>query len=492
MGMRSMGTSPRNGGESNTCFSEGSLNRHMLMGITMSTGNSNSGRKDYSWDFSGKGSGTRRSATGGSSGSSYGSTGRGAGQGYSYDFGRRSSDSKTTGSKGRSAGSRTGSASYGSHSVSGSSGRSSGHTSSGRRPGTGSSSSYSSSYGRPSGYTGSRPAADTAKAASHTGSGSGIFPDTGQTAASSAISSTGSDRGSRLDRTESAGRRDRTESAGRRDRFTRRSDKRSASRSGKSLPVQYKIMRFARRNKKFVAAASVVVLLLLVFVVKGAFFKSDDDTKQAVAPGQTAASEQAKTEAAAGDMTEAPPQTEAQTKAAAKANDADGDGITDQEDILQGAKDYVATKPQYKSKYYSGGYPDDEYGVCTDVVAYGFLAAGYDLRELVDADIAESPESYKLEDAPDPNIDFRRVKNLKVYFDRHAESLTTDIYDFDEWQGGDIVTFAAHIGIVSDKRGEDGVNLLIHHGYKGQKDYENDWLSNADDITGHYRVNYGD
>ena len=466
MGMRSMGTSPRNGGESNTCFSEDSLNRHMLMGITMSTGNSNSGRKDYSWDFSGKGSGTRRSATGGSSGSSYGSTGRGAGQGYSYDFGRRSSGSKTTGSKGRSAGSRTGSASYGSHSVSGSSGRSSGHTSSGRRPGTG-----------------SRPVADSAKAASHTGSGSGIFPDTGQTAASSAISSTGSDRGSRLDRTESAGRRD---------RFTRQSDKRSARRSEKSLPVQYKIMRFARRNKKFVAAASVVVLLLLVFVVKGAFFKSDDDTKQAVAPGQTAASEQTKTEAAAGDMTEAPPQTEAQTKAAAKANDADGDGITDQEDILQGAKDYVATKPQYKSKYYSGGYPDDEYGVCTDVVAYGFLAAGYDLRELVDADIAESPESYKLEDAPDPNIDFRRVKNLKVYFDRHAESLTTDIYDFDEWQGGDIVTFAAHIGIVSDKRGEDGVNLLIHHGYKGQKDYENDWLSNADDITGHYRVNYGD
>ena len=44
-------------------------------------------------------------------------------------------------------------------------------------------------------------------------------------------------------------------------------------------------------------------------------------------------------------------------------------------------------------------------------------------------------------DAVDKNIDFRRVKNLKVYFDNNAISLTTDINEIEEWQGGDIVVF---------------------------------------------------
>ena len=55
--------------------------------------------------------------------------------------------------------------------------------------------------------------------------------------------------------------------------------------------------------------------------------------------------------------------------------DKDGDGIDDQTDILQGAREYIATKPVYKSKYYSTGYPDDEYGVCTDLVANALRSA---------------------------------------------------------------------------------------------------------------------
>ena len=46
--------------------------------------------------------------------------------------------------------------------------------------------------------------------------------------------------------------------------------------------------------------------------------------------------------------------------------DMDGDGIDDQTDILQGAREYIAGNPVYKSKYYQTGYPDDQYGVCTD------------------------------------------------------------------------------------------------------------------------------
>ena len=50
--------------------------------------------------------------------------------------------------------------------------------------------------------------------------------------------------------------------------------------------------------------------------------------------------------------------------------DKDQDGIDDQTDILKNAKKYVNSKPKYKSKYYESGYPNDEYGVCTDVIAY--------------------------------------------------------------------------------------------------------------------------
>ena len=167
--------------------------------------------------------------------------------------------------------------------------------------------------------------------------------------------------------------------------------------------------------------------------------------------------------------------------------DKDNDGIDDQTDILDGVKKYIATKPKYKSKYYSNGYPDDEYGVCTDVVAYGLLNAGYDLKELLAEDILINQDSYDI-DAPDKNIDFRRVKNLKVYFDNNALSLTTDIYDIKEWQGGDIVVFNDHIGIVSENRNKDGVSFIIHHANPYQKYYEEDVLGFFGDIVGHYRI----
>ena len=167
--------------------------------------------------------------------------------------------------------------------------------------------------------------------------------------------------------------------------------------------------------------------------------------------------------------------------------DMDGDGIDDQTDILQGARDYIATGPVYKSKYYATGYPDDQYGVCTDVVANAMKAAGYDLMELVDEDILAEPQVYGIEE-PDVNIDFRRVQNLKVYFGRNAISLTTDIHDISEWQGGDIVIFENHIGIVSDKRNDNGVSYVIHHNDPFQESYEEDLLEKRDDIVGHYRI----
>ena len=170
--------------------------------------------------------------------------------------------------------------------------------------------------------------------------------------------------------------------------------------------------------------------------------------------------------------------------------DKDGDGIDDQVDILEGAIAYVNTHPKYKSAYYAGGYPNDGYGVCTDVVAYALKAAGYDLMELLSADIAMHADMYDIEVA-DKNIDFRRVKNLYVFFNLNAESLTTDIKDIKSWQGGDIVIFKNHIAIVSDRRNLDGIPYVIHHANPFQKSYEEDILEKHDDIRGHYRWNKG-
>ncbi len=167
--------------------------------------------------------------------------------------------------------------------------------------------------------------------------------------------------------------------------------------------------------------------------------------------------------------------------------DADGDGIDDQTDFLQGVRKYVKTEPKYKSVYYEGGYPTDEYGVCTDVIAQGMLAAGYDLQKLIDEDIRSHPSAYNVGEA-DPNIDFRRVPNQNVYLKRHAESLTTDLSQIEQWQGGDIVVFPKHIGVVSDHRNADGIPFMIHHGYPSQVKYEQDVLWRQEDIIAHYRL----
>lgn len=170
-----------------------------------------------------------------------------------------------------------------------------------------------------------------------------------------------------------------------------------------------------------------------------------------------------------------------------RAVDHDGDGIDDQTDILQSALAYVATCPRYRSAYYAGGYPDDGYGVCTDVVAYALLGAGYDLQRLVDEDIAADSGAYGI-DVPDPAIDFRRVHNLAVYFKRNAQALTTDTSDLEAWQGGDIVLYDGHVGIVSDRRDAHGVPYLIHHASPFQLAYEEDRLESYGAITGHYRM----
>ena len=167
--------------------------------------------------------------------------------------------------------------------------------------------------------------------------------------------------------------------------------------------------------------------------------------------------------------------------------DRDNDGIDDQTDILNSVREYIKTNPIYQSKYYETGYPNDNKGVCTDVVAFGLLGAGYDLMELVNKDINNNKNLYKI-DVIDKNIDFRRVKNLKIFFDRNAIKLTNDIHKIDEWHGGDIIIFDKHIGIISDKRNKNGIPFVIHHANIYQRFYEEDILEYRNDYYGHYRI----
>ena len=179
-------------------------------------------------------------------------------------------------------------------------------------------------------------------------------------------------------------------------------------------------------------------------------------------------------------------------------HDEDKDGIKDLAELVEGARKEVKNKSTYKSAYYQGGYPPETEGVCTDVVWRAFQNAGYDLKKLVDADIKKNPSKYpRTEGKPDPNIDFRRVPNLDVFFKRHALVLTTtlkpgNVESLKEWQAGDIVTFGApvfHVGIVSSERRSDGVPYIIHNA--GPAPREEDailyWHENVSKIIGHYR-----
>jgi uncharacterized protein YijF (DUF1287 family) len=166
--------------------------------------------------------------------------------------------------------------------------------------------------------------------------------------------------------------------------------------------------------------------------------------------------------------------------------DRNQNGIGDTMDIVLGARKDAVNKPKYDGSYYAGGYPPDNIGVCTDVVWRAFKNAGYSLKAMVDKDIGENVALYPdVKGKPDPNIDFRRVTNLMVYFGRKAESLTLDPSKTDQWQPGDFVTYGSfHIGIVSDIRNNNGVPYIIHNA--GQPMREEDALTRWK-ISGHYR-----
>lgn len=166
-------------------------------------------------------------------------------------------------------------------------------------------------------------------------------------------------------------------------------------------------------------------------------------------------------------------------------------GVDDYTDILLGARKDAQNHPTYKSAYYNGGYPPENEGVCTDVVWRAFKNAGYDLKSMIDEDIKNNVKEYPATNGKaDPNIDFRRVRNLKIYFKKICYTLTNDIKEIKEWQPGDIVIFgSSHIGIISDKRNKQGIPYLIHNAAQPLREEDTlELWDNNTQVTAHYRL----
>ncbi len=175
------------------------------------------------------------------------------------------------------------------------------------------------------------------------------------------------------------------------------------------------------------------------------------------------------------------------------------------ERLVEGARLSLEHAPRYDRGYvrlrYPGGDPGWERGACTDLVVRAFRHAGVDLQRLVHEDISRAPEAYGIS-SPDANIDHRRTRNFKKFFERHARALPKEILEetLSAWRPGDVVIWNLtpatrpgapnHTGIVSDRRSEDGVPLVIHHNCTrhGGTDYpaEEDCLSKWP-VLGHYR-----
>jgi len=141
----------------------------------------------------------------------------------------------------------------------------------------------------------------------------------------------------------------------------------------------------------------------------------------------------------------------------------------------------------------------DTIGVCTDVVIRATRFAGIDLQALLQEDLLLYPEAYPNIRTPDPHIDHRRTRNLKIWLDRHALRLTDERPTADQrnWLPGDIVlmdtgvrngTVYDQIGIVAKTRKND-IPLVINLWTIGYTIAEMDLISgDYPAVVGHYRL----
>ena len=160
----------------------------------------------------------------------------------------------------------------------------------------------------------------------------------------------------------------------------------------------------------------------------------------------------------------------------------------------------VLTKQQvtYDPSYYSISYPNGDIpnskGVCTDVIIRAYRMLDIDLQREVHVDMKANfnkyPKIWGLT-STDKNIAHRRVPNLMKFFERHG-TIKVKSTNSSDYLPGDIVCWnlsggITHIGIVINKRTNDGKrNLIVHNIGAGQ--VIEDCLFDFK-IIGHYRYN---
>jgi uncharacterized protein YijF (DUF1287 family) len=146
----------------------------------------------------------------------------------------------------------------------------------------------------------------------------------------------------------------------------------------------------------------------------------------------------------------------------------------------------------YRKIAYPGGDVPANVGVCTDEIVRVYRTLGIDLQKEVHEDMRRNfalyPKNWGLK-RPDTNIDHRRVPNLQTFFVRKGEKLSVTS-DADDYEPGNLVTWMLpgnlpHIGLVTDRRSEDGLRPLLVHNI-GAGPVLEDMLF-VYKITGHYR-----
>jgi uncharacterized protein YijF (DUF1287 family) len=160
---------------------------------------------------------------------------------------------------------------------------------------------------------------------------------------------------------------------------------------------------------------------------------------------------------------------------------------------------YTNKAVEYQTLSYPEGDIDSSIGVCSDLIVRALRKAGIDLQASLHEDIHNFPKDYPMVKKADKNIDHRRVKSLKPFFDKYCLTLTNRNPDQkpEEWKPGDIVLFDTgvqngtiydHIGIVGNKR-ENGKYWVCNLWTIGFDLQEMDLLyADYPDIVGHYRL----
>lgn len=165
-------------------------------------------------------------------------------------------------------------------------------------------------------------------------------------------------------------------------------------------------------------------------------------------------------------------------------------------DLSDGALELTEQNVTYDPSYFSIDYPNGDVpsdkGVCTDVVIRAYRKIGIDLQKEVHEDMKANfsvyPKIWSLT-STDKNIDHRRVPNLMTYFKRQgAEKPISE--KADDYLAGDIVCWnlggaTTHIGIVVNKKSEDGNRNLIVHNIGGGQVLADCLFTYT--IIGHYR-----